>query len=170
QQPQELGSEGKGRRHVRDRVDAVRSRRCHPAARAVLRPDDKCPPTSDQLRKDWHEAQKMLRTDFNLSHIVSPHAPASVLCYDDVSKVRLTDKAMQLRMAEILKKDKLRGLLYDNGGWCKSYQDFPKFPAPAQVFCLSFAYGRLPFDFPKMNAFIKDWEFAKAATECHVEK
>lgn len=112
----------------------------------------------------------MLRTDFNLSHIVSPHAPASVLCYDDVCKVRMTDKAMQLRMAEILKKDKLRGLLYDNGGWCKSYQDFPKFPAPAQVFCLSFAYGRLPFDFPKMNAFIKDWEFAKAATECHVEK
>jgi hypothetical protein len=132
-------------------------------------PATNAPPTPDQLRGDWHEAQKMLRTGSNLSHIVPPHAPASVLCYDDVCKMRMTTKAMQQRMAEILKIDKLRGLLKE-GPWSKYYQDFEKYPAPAQVFALSFAYGRLPLDFPKMNAYMRDWEFAKAATECHVDR
>jgi hypothetical protein len=48
------------------------------------------------------------------------------------------------------------------------FKDFKDFPAAAQVFGLSFAYGRIPLDFPKMRESIRNQRWSEAADRCHV--
>jgi hypothetical protein len=68
-------------------------------------------------------------------------------------------------MALILRDQKLLALLKS---FPNDFKDFSNFPAAAQVFCVSFAYGRIPFDYPKMRAAIRDGRWADASKECYL--
>lgn len=67
------------------------------------------------------------------------------------------------KMALILRDQKLPALLKFSG-----FSNFENFPAAAQVFSLSFAYGLMPTIFPKMCAAIGKADWRGAAAECKV--
>jgi hypothetical protein len=121
------------------------------------------------MMADWDAAQGLLRTGQNLTR--TTHTPTNITCYSDICKMRMYPDRIFDRMAYILREQKLPALLKVNhpshGGL--NYKDFDQFPASAQVFCLSFAYGRIPFDFPKMSESIGKRAFGDAAEQCHVQ-
>jgi hypothetical protein len=108
-------------------------------------------PTSDQMRADWDAASKLLRTSKNL-------AEYGVVCHMRMNPQRVND-----RMATILRDQKLPALLR-----IKEYAGFKDMPGAAQAFCLSFAYGRIPFDFPKMNACVGAGDWKGASGQCRL--
>ncbi len=114
-------------------------------------PATQAAPTPQQMRADWDAASKLLRTAHNL-------AQYGVVCHMRMYPDRVNDK-----MALILRDQKLPALLKLN-----DYSGFKDMPAAAQAFCLSFAYGRIPLDFPKMNACIAARDWKGAAAQCHM--
>jgi hypothetical protein len=111
-------------------------------------------PTDDQMLADW-DATALSRTGNNLAQ------------YAQVCSMRMYPNRVSERMALILRDQKVPALL--NHLVCRDdFQDFANFPAAAQVFSLSFAYGRIPIDFPNMRAFIRAGRWADTATRCHV--
>jgi hypothetical protein len=129
-------------------------------------------PTPQQMLYDYDRAAELTRTDKPPNLTRTPATPSNVICYSDVCKLRMYKDRIYTRMAEIMKTEKLPALI--NG--CRGrFKDFASFPAPAQVFCLSFAYGRMPTGvgkdgFPKMADWCMATEWAKAAGECHVNQ
>ena len=114
-------------------------------------PATKATPTDAQMLADWDAAAQLARTANNLVQ------------YAIVCAMRMYPDRVYNQMALILRDQKLPALL-------KSFPDdfgnFANFPAAAQVFCVSFAYGRIPFDYPKMRAAIRAGNWAEAAKEC----
>jgi hypothetical protein len=126
----------------------------------VWRPEIRCmfydpvtnsPATKEQLEADWRQAANLAR-DGNL-------AEYSQLCH-----MRMYPEMVDQHMAEVLKQ-KLGDLLRF---YPRVFGDINKFPAAAQAFCMSFAYGRIPIDFPMMRAAIQLQDWKGAAAECHV--
>jgi hypothetical protein len=115
----------------------------------------KQPPTDTQMLADWDAAATLARTGNNLSQ------------YKAICQLEMIRERVYEQMALILRDQKLPALL--NHPACgPSYSNFESFPAAAQVFSLSFAYGRIPIDFPKMNAAVKGGRWAEAADQCRV--
>jgi len=118
-------------------------------------PSTKQAPTDAQMLADWDAAAALSRTGNNLGE------------YAKVCRLRMIPERVYEQMALILRDQKLPALL-THPACGASYSDFENFPAAAQVFSLSFAYGRIPIDFPKMNAAVKAGRWAEAADQCHV--
>lgn len=116
-------------------------------------PDTKQTPSDDQMLADWDAAAALPRTGTNLKQ------------YADVCHLRMWPDKVYDRMAVILRDQKLPALLKS---FPEDFRDFANYPAAAQVFCVSFAYGRLPFDFPKLRAAIRENNFAAAAKQCRL--
>jgi hypothetical protein len=116
-------------------------------------PTTKQTPSDDQMLADWDAAAQLARTSTNLPQ------------YCSVCRMRMYPDRVYDRMALILRDQKLPALLK---GFPTDFKDFSKFPAAAQVFCVSFAYGRIPFDFPEMRAAIRDGRWADASKQCHL--
>jgi hypothetical protein len=116
-------------------------------------PATKLPPTDTQMLADWDAAAALARTGKNLPE------------YGKVCLLRMYPDRVYERMALILRDQKLPALL----SLCRDdFKDFKDFPAAAQVFGLSFAYGRIPLDFPKMRESIRNQRWSEAADRCHV--
>ena len=111
-------------------------------------------PTDAQMLADWDAAANLARTANNL------------LQYAIICRLRMYPDRVYDQMALILRDQKLPALLQS---FPSEFGNFANFPASAQVFCVSFAYGRIPFDFPKMRAAIRDGRWADAAKECHLK-
>lgn len=116
-------------------------------------PATKQAPTDAQLLADWDAAADLARTATNLSE------------YEKVCKLCMHREKVRERMAQILRDQKLPALLHS---FPDDFKDFANYPAAAQVFCVSFAYGRLPFDFPHLRAAIRDGRWAEAAEQCNL--
>jgi len=114
-------------------------------------PGSNAAPTDTEMLADWDAAAALIRTGSNL------------LEYGNVCKLRMYPDKVYNQMALILRDQKLPALL----GSSADFNSFENFPAAAQTFCLSFAYGRIPFDFPLMRASIRDGRWADAAKQCH---
>jgi V8-like Glu-specific endopeptidase len=110
-------------------------------------------PSDDQMLADWDAAANLARSGNNLGQY-------AVVCH-----MRMHPNKVYDRMAVILRDQKLPALLKS---FPNDFKDFANYPAAAQVFCVSFAYGRLPFDFPKMRASIRDGRWAEASTQCRL--
>ena len=110
-------------------------------------------PSDDQMLADWDAAANLARTAKNL------------LQYAIVCRMRMFPDRVYTQMALILRDQKLPALL---SNFSKDFGNFPNFPAAAQVFCLSFAYGRLPFDFPHLRDAIRQGLWAEASKQCHL--
>lgn len=111
-------------------------------------------PSDEQMIKDWNEAAKLTRTAKNLAD------------YGKVCTMRMAADKMIDAMAKILKSKQTALMTYPN---CKDdFAGFKDFPAAAQAFCVSFAYGRIPVDFPTMRAAIKAQDWAKASENCRM--
>lgn len=108
-------------------------------------------PSNDQLMADWDAAANLTRTNTNISQ------------YANVCKLRMKQDRVFDKMALILRDQKLPALLKFSG-----FSNFESFPAAAQVFSLSFAYGLMPRLFPKMCAAIEKEDWRGAAMECKV--
>ena len=111
--------------------------------------------TDAELLEDWRIASEISRTGNNLYE------------YENACQLTMIPERVYERMALILRDQKLPALL-THPACCDSYKGFESFPAAAQAFCLSFAYGRIPIDFPKMNAAIAAGRWAEAAENCRV--
>jgi phosphatidylserine/phosphatidylglycerophosphate/cardiolipin synthase-like enzyme/V8-like Glu-specific endopeptidase len=111
-------------------------------------------PTDEQMLADWDAAANLARTGNNLGQ------------YRLVCKMQMYPDRVYNRMALILRDQKLPALLRS---FPDDFRDFPNFPAAAQVFSVSFAYGRLPFDFPKMRASIREGRWADASQQCRLQ-
>ena len=111
----------------------------------------KADPTVAQLEADYRAAEGLFRTKDNL------------LEYGRICGCHMYPNKVYERMALKLRDEKLPALLRS----CPEFSDFENFPAAAQVFSLSFAYGRIPFDFPLMRAAVAAQEWAKAGSQCH---
>ena len=116
------------------------------------------------MMADWNAAAALLRNN-NLTRTAA--TPLGTICYSDVCKMRMHPNKIDEKMAFIMRDQKLTALRSDPR-CAESYRNFETFPAAAQVFSLSFAYGRIPIDFPRMNQFMRDGQFGNAATECRV--
>jgi len=110
-------------------------------------------PSDEQLLADWDAAANLARTATNLGE------------YGNVCKMRMYPEKIRERMALILRDQKLPALLKS---FPEDFKDFANYPAAAQVFCVSFAYGRLPFDFPHLRTSIRDGRWADAAEQCNL--
>jgi LAS superfamily LD-carboxypeptidase LdcB len=110
-------------------------------------------PSDDQLLADWDAAANLARTGTNLPQ------------YASVCRMRMYPDPVYNHMALILRDQKLPALLKS---FPDDFKDFSNFPAAAQVFCVSFAYGRIPFDYPTMRAAIRDGRWADASKECYL--
>ncbi|HYM75016.1 MAG TPA: hypothetical protein VE377_03475 [Candidatus Dormibacteraeota bacterium] len=108
-------------------------------------------PTDTQLSADWQAAADLARQG-NLPE------------YSKVCHLRMYQQMVYEYMALVL-KDKLGNLLKM---WPAVFGNIDQFPAAAQAFCMSFAYGRLPIDFPKMRAAIQVQDWKGTADQCHV--
>ena len=108
-------------------------------------------PSDQQMQADWDAAAALARTGANLSQ------------YADVCHMRMHPDRVYNQMAVILRDQKLPALLTS---FPNDFKDFSSFPAAAQVFCVSFAYGRIPIDYPRMRAAIRDGRWADASREC----
>jgi hypothetical protein len=126
------------------------------------------PATDEQIEHDWDAAAKLTRMTDKENNLNE---------YGNICILRMYPNLVYDDMAETLKQ-KLKTLLtYPR---CKDdFADFVDFPAAAQIFSVSFAYGHIPgvptkkhgkheSDYPAMRAFIKATEWSKAATECRL--
>ena len=116
-------------------------------------PATKGTPTDLQMQADWDAAANLARTGNNL------------LQYAIVCRMRMYPDRVYNQMAVILKDQKLAALLKN---YPTDFGGFSNFPASAQVFSVSFAYGHMPGDFPKMRAAIREGRWADASKECHL--
>jgi hypothetical protein len=117
--------------------------------------NSKAPATPDQLLSDYDAAHDLLRTGTNLSQ------------YGQICQLQMYPDKVYERMALILRDQKLPALLTHPN--CRDdFADFENFPAAAQAFSLSFAYGRIPIDFPMMRASIRAGNWSEAGDRCHV--
>jgi hypothetical protein len=110
-------------------------------------------PSDDQMFADWDAAAALARTANNLGQ------------YAVVCLMRMHPDRVYNQLAVILRDQKLPALL---STFPDDFRNFSSFPSAAQVFCVSFAYGRIPIDFPRLRAAIRDGRWADAAKECHL--
>jgi hypothetical protein len=113
------------------------------------------PPSDAQLFADWDAAAALARTGNNLAE------------YAKVCRLRMYPQRVYEQMALILRDQKLPALL-THPSCREAFKNFENFPAAAQVFALSFAYGRIPIDFPMMRASIAAERWREASDRCHV--
>src|SRR6516162_621327 len=111
------------------------------------------PATDAQMLADWDAAAGLSRTSNNLKQ------------YGEICQLRMRPELVYRQMALILRDRKLPALL---SSFPQDFGNFENYPAAAQTFCLSFAYGRIPFDFPQLRASVRAERWADAAEQCHL--
>jgi hypothetical protein len=110
--------------------------------------------TDALLLSDWDICANLARTGTNLGE------------YGNRCSLQMFPDKVYERMAIILRDQKYAALLQS---FPADFANFENFPSAAQVFSVSFAYGRLPFDFPMMRASIRAANWTAAAAQCRVK-